>query len=112
MRRRDFLRFVGVAGSWPWLVGAQQPPRLIGVLWGGVNPGTSLAESVVSTLIAGLREFGWIEHQNIRIEHRWITAPEKETQPLAKELVDMHPDVIVVNSTPLLAALVHETQTI
>src|SRR5262249_6130509 len=58
------------------------------------------------------RDLGWLENDNLKIEHRWVTSGSQQTKILAKELVDLRPDVIVANSTPLLTALMSESRTI
>jgi hypothetical protein len=74
--RRDFITLLGgVAAAWPLAAGAQQRERMrrIGVL-------TTLGENdpVVQTRIAalarGLRDLGWTEGRNFRIERRDIAG--------------------------------------
>ena len=43
---------------------------------------------------------------------RWAGSNVDQMQVLAKELVDLQPDVILANSTPVTAAFQRETQTI
>jgi putative ABC transport system substrate-binding protein len=86
--------------------------RLVGVLWAGLTRGTPEANAAVAALTKKLRDLGWRENDNLKIEHRWVTSGSQQTKILAKELVDLRPDVIVANSTPLLAALASESRTI
>ncbi len=60
----------------------------------------------------GLSELGWIEGRNLRMAVRWAPARTDVMRPFAKELVDLQPDVILANSTPVTAALKRETLTI
>jgi putative tryptophan/tyrosine transport system substrate-binding protein len=48
----------------------------------------------------------------LRVEHRWVTSGAEQSKALAKELVSLGPDVVVVNSTPLLAVMANESRTI
>jgi putative ABC transport system substrate-binding protein len=57
-------------------------------------------------------DFGWVEGSNLRVEHRWTSGNAQEVAAFTKELVELRPDVIVVNSTPLLTALMRETSVI
>jgi putative ABC transport system substrate-binding protein len=50
--------------------------------------------------------------RNVRIEQRWAGGSVDAMRALAKELVALEPDVIVVISTPVTAAVMQETHTI
>jgi len=60
--------------------------------------------SRAAALEDGLRKLGWIKGQNIRIEYRWAGDPEV-LRTNAAELVGMAPDLILANSTPVMAVL-------
>jgi putative ABC transport system substrate-binding protein len=104
LKRREFITvFVG-ASAWP-LVGRAQSsrkPRTIGFLVSGapVSHGPWFA-----ALAERLRELGWIENRNIKIEYRWAEGrPELYTE-IANEFVRMNVDVIVaLGAGPVLAA--------
>jgi putative tryptophan/tyrosine transport system substrate-binding protein len=71
--RRDFIGLLGsAAAAWPLAARAQQPERMgrIGVL---MNAAANEAEfqSYLATFTQGLRQLGWTEGQNLRIEVRW-----------------------------------------
>jgi putative ABC transport system substrate-binding protein len=59
-----------------------------------------------------LQELGWVNGRNIQIEYRWFANQVDRAQTLAKELVNLRPDVILARATPGIAALVQETKTI
>jgi putative ABC transport system substrate-binding protein len=114
MNRRDFITLLGGAAvAWPIVASAQQPAmRRIGVLMGFAE-----ADAQVKALLAGLQQglerLGWLEGRNIRIDYRYAPAANPAQAPaLARELVALQPDVIVVQATPLVAALQRETRTI
>src|SRR5438309_2127782 len=113
MRRRDFIALVGGAGTWPlaaaaWprVARAQQRERMrrIGVLM-GLAASDPEAQSRVGALEAGLRELGWIEGRNLRIDYRWAPGEAGALRAQAGELIRSMPEVIVAHSTPVLAAL-------
>jgi putative tryptophan/tyrosine transport system substrate-binding protein len=114
MRRREFITLVGGGvATWSLAARAQQPDRtrLIGVLMGFAESDPS-AQSWLAAFRAALAKLGWIEGSNLRIELRWGTVDQDEIRRLVKELVDLRPDVIFGQSTPVISALSVETRTI
>jgi len=113
MRRREFITLIGGAVVWPLAARAQQPDRtrLIGVLIGFAESDPS-AQSWLAAFRAALAKLGWTEGSNLRIELRWAAADPNKIRTLAKELVDLRPDAILGQSTPVIDALSRETRTI
>ena len=114
MRRRSFIRLLGgAAAAWPVVARAQQPARLplVAILRSEVA-GDSEGLRNTAALVQGLQALGWTEGRNIRIEQRWAGGSVGAMKALARELVALGPDVIVVISTPVTAAVMQETNTI
>ena len=113
MRRRDFITLLGGTAGWPFAVRAQQADRmrLIGVLMGFAESDLN-AQSQIMALREALAKLGWMEGNNFRIELRWGAADPERIRTFAKELVGLRPDAIVGQTTPVISALVRETQTI
>jgi putative tryptophan/tyrosine transport system substrate-binding protein len=112
MKRREFITLLGgAAATWPLAARAQQPERLrrIGVLMAFADP---TAQSYVTTFRGALTKLGWAEGSNLRTEVRWGAGDADKFRSFAKELVDLRPDAIVGQSTPVVVALARETQTI
>ena len=59
-----------------------------------------------------LERLGWSEARNVRIDYRFTAARADQFQVLAKELVALHPDVILAHATGNAAALQQETRAI
>jgi putative ABC transport system substrate-binding protein len=59
-----------------------------------------------------LRELGWAEDRNMRIDYRWAANEPERTRVLAAELVKLKPEVILANSTLVVAELLRATRTI
>jgi putative tryptophan/tyrosine transport system substrate-binding protein len=113
MRRREFIRIAGGAVAWPLTARAQQPARLpqVAILRSEVaGDPEGLRNS--AALVQGLQALGWTQGRNIRIEQRWAGGSVDAMKALAKELVALEPDVIVVISTPVTVAVMQETHTI
>ena len=108
---REFIALIGgAAAGWPVGAHAQQP-RHIGVLTLFSEHDTE-GRSRFSAFQEGLREAGWVEGRNIRIDYRWADGDPDRLRAYAAEIVGLAPEAIFCNSTPVLAALRKETQTI
>jgi putative ABC transport system substrate-binding protein len=59
-----------------------------------------------------MRDLGWIEGQNLMIEHRWAEGDPRRLRALAQELVQRHVDVLVAVGNPGIAAAQQATATI
>jgi putative tryptophan/tyrosine transport system substrate-binding protein len=111
MLRREFVGLIsGSAALWSLAAQAQQPERKrhIGVLM-GIADNDPEARPRVEAFERGLRELGWAEGHNIRLDYRWTAGDPDRTVLFAKEIVELRPDVIVVHSSPAVAALRHLT---
>jgi putative ABC transport system substrate-binding protein len=114
MRRRDFIAIAGGAVTWPFASRAQQPIRgtpLIGVLSNSVESDL-LYRSYLQAFVLRLRDLGWIDGKNIRVDIRWNDGDAKRAQAIAAELVRLAPDVLVAASTTNLRALHRLTSSI
>ena len=72
----------------------------------------ALGESKAESFRQGLRDLGYIEGQNIRIESRWAAGHRERLAELAADLVRLEVAVIVTESTPAALAAKQATQTI
>jgi putative tryptophan/tyrosine transport system substrate-binding protein len=59
-----------------------------------------------------LRQLGWVDGDNVRVEYRWAGGDSGRMQSQARELVALPADVIVANSSPLLRAVQQQTSTV
>jgi putative tryptophan/tyrosine transport system substrate-binding protein len=113
VKRREAITLIGGIAAWPLAAHAQQPDRVrrIGVMMQLVES-EPLSQLYVSTLTNRLRDFGWIEGRNLRVDYRWNTREPDSARAGAKELVALQADVIVAHGTASLVALRQETDTI
>ena len=107
MRRRDFIKVIaGSAAAWPLSLSAQQQARLkrVGVLLGIIekDPETNAR---LKAFRLSMRDLGWIDGRNVQIEYRFAGSDPKAIKKYLTELVGLAPDVIVANSTPVMAAI-------
>jgi putative ABC transport system substrate-binding protein len=107
MRRRDVIAFIGAAAiARPFAARAQQLDRIrrISLL-------TPLAENDpegharVTALRQALEKLGRTEGRNFHIDYNWSSDEADKLHATVAKLLTQAPDVIVVNSTVMLAAL-------
>ena len=93
--------------SLPW----QQPARVprIGFLATGAREGRA---HLLEGLLQGLRELGYTEGQNLRIEYRFSEDRDDRLPDLAAELVALKVELIVASGTPASFAAKQATATI
>jgi putative tryptophan/tyrosine transport system substrate-binding protein len=109
MKRREFIALVGGALAWTRPASAQQPKVIsIGVLVRDA-PGW---QRFWKLFPEALREFGYIEGQNIRFEFRSDEGQINRLPELAAELVRLNVDVIVTWFTPATTAAKQATHEI
>jgi putative ABC transport system substrate-binding protein len=105
IRRRKFLATLGGAAVWPLAASAQQGkiPR-IGII--------DYAAAYWDPFLQGLRDFGYIEGQNIAYEYRTTEDKLDRLATAMAELVRLPVDVIVTFGTPATRAAKQATATI
>jgi putative tryptophan/tyrosine transport system substrate-binding protein len=113
MQRREFIAGLGSAASWSLAVRAQQsgPMRRVGVLMVNAEHDPEGA-AWLSGFTQGLAELGWVDGRNLRTEIRWGASNTDRLRILAKELVDLRPEVILAASTQATSILQQRTRTI
>src|SRR5262245_4423154 len=112
MKRREFITLIGGAAAWPLAARAQQEPvRTVAILAGtALNDANNIAW--IGAFVLGLEQLGWKEGHNLQIERRGAGGESGRVQGLAREIVQLNPDVIFTTSTPTAAALLRETRII
>jgi putative ABC transport system substrate-binding protein len=112
MQRRDFMTLVGgTAVASPFVTRAQQPERvrLIGIV-------TGFAADVIRRPVAAfrdkLKELGWVDGHNVRIDLRIAGGDYKQQAEHARALIELPADVIVTTGTPGLRAARDHTRSV
>src|SRR5277367_5677443 len=105
MRRREFIAGLGSAAAWPLVARAQRGERVqrVGVLL-AYDENDTPAKTSLSAFTQALAELGWIDGRNLRMDVRYEGDNVDRMEALAKELVDLQPDVILAYTTPATAA--------
>jgi putative tryptophan/tyrosine transport system substrate-binding protein len=111
MRRRDFIALLGGAAlACPPTVRAQQSAvPVIGFLH-SASPDTYVSQ--LSIFRESLKEFGYIEGQNVAIEYRWAKDQIARLPMMAAELVERKVSVIVAGGSPASALAAKSATTI
>ena len=118
MRRREFISlFVSTALAWPlslravaWAQSPQQARR-VGVLL-PFDENDPEAKNRFKQFRLGMRDLDWIEGRNVLIDFRFAGGNLESIKRGAAELIKAAPEVILVYSTPGLAAVRRATSTI
>ena len=114
MKRREFITLLGGVVAWPLGARAQQGERKrrIGVLMAHAENDAEFHD-YLSAFREGLQKLGWTEGRNIQIDARWGALDDAETrQRSAKELIAIHPDLILTQNTPPTASMLEQTRSI
>jgi putative tryptophan/tyrosine transport system substrate-binding protein len=96
MRRREFMTLLGsAAASLPFSARAQQSTKMptVGVLW---HAGSAEEEATFfGPLLEGFKNLGYVDGENIRLEHRFPNELPDRFRSMTAELVALKVDVIV-----------------
>jgi putative ABC transport system substrate-binding protein len=109
MKRREFIAGLGGVAAWSIVARGQQARRVYRI---GFLAITRDLPRTWQALIEGLRDHGYIEGQNLIIEWRYSEGQAERWPELARELVGLNVDAIVVNTTPAALAAKWATSTI
>ena len=110
MQRRDFITLLGgAAAAWPLAAYAQQAVKLYRI---GILSPELLPPGFLEAFRQGLREFGYVEGQNIAFEIRSAEGYGQRLAALANHLVELKVDVIVAVNTPSVQAAKKASATI
>jgi len=105
MRRREFIVLVGgVTASWPLVARAQQVVMpVIGLI---DSDAPDVHASLLHSFRQGLKEAGYVEGKDVRIEYRWSDGQYDRVRQLAADLVRRQVTVITTidGSASALAA--------
>jgi len=109
--RREFITLLGGAAAMGPFAARAQQWRRVGVLMG--FPATdSVAQAYLAAFVQALRQFGWVEGQNLHLDIRWNAGGAALGQTYAAQLIGLQPEVILVATTKNLEVIREATTTV
>src|SRR5262249_47925741 len=115
MKRRKFITLLGgAAAAWPLATPAQQAGehmRRVRVVMSVAADGPE-GQARLAAFLNGLRQAGWIEGRNVRIDRRWGGGDVERARKYAAELVALGPDVILASGDHSVVASQQATRTV
>jgi len=113
MKRRTFIAGLGSTAAWPIVARAQQGDRVrrIGMLI-SFDENDPEWKARISAFTQALADLGWTDGSNVQMDLRFAGGDIGRIRALARELVGLQPDIILVNGTPATIAFQRETRTI
>jgi putative tryptophan/tyrosine transport system substrate-binding protein len=119
IRRRDFITLLGgAAAAWPHAARAQQTGKVNRVaLIFTTSPVSEMAgpepiHPVARSFVQGLRALGYLEGQNLVLEHRSAEGKFERFPEIIRELVSIKVDVIVTVTNAMTRAAKDVTRTV
>jgi putative ABC transport system substrate-binding protein len=110
MRRREFIAGLGYAAAWPTVARAQQPAiPVVGYL---DSASADRNGPLVAAFRQSLKETGYVEGQNLKIEYHAADGRYDLLPALAANLVRSRVDVILASAVPAARAAQAATATV
>lgn len=86
------------------LRGQAQPAGLLRVAWVSTDRSTAVSP-FLEAFRSGMRELGYVENKNLRIDAWWGEGSAERLQPMAAEIMSARPDVLLAQGAALGAIL-------
>jgi putative ABC transport system substrate-binding protein len=110
MRRRKFISLLGGAATWPFVARAQQPAMPV---VGFLSTRTAAdSANAIAAFYSGMKEIGFIDGQNVTVEHHWVGSQHDRLSGLALHMVRARVAVIAAVGPPAAVAAKAATATI
>jgi putative ABC transport system substrate-binding protein len=111
VNRRAFIALIGGAAAWPLAARAQERMRRVGFLTASFGVDDPEMQTRNSAFILALRELGWLEGKNVRVEFRSGGGKVSDLRKHAAELVSLA-DIVLANGGQAVSALQDVSRTV
>ena len=112
MKRREFITLLGsAAAAYPLAARAQQLMRRVAILMATADTDPE-GRARLNAFLEAFQHRGWTNASNVQIDIRWTGGDPEQARDIVADAVARKPDVIVANSTPVVAMLKAATTTI
>src|SRR5574341_426260 len=113
-RKLLFLLLLVINLTTACVVYAQQPANIprVGFLQRRVAPTLANPDPLAEAFLQGLRDLGYIDGKNIKVEHRYAAGKSDQLPQFIAEFLKLKVDVIVVPGSPAIRAAREATKTI
>lgn len=109
MRRVAFVSLIfAAAAAWPLPARAQQQPAMPVVGFLTTASDSARSGDQVNAFLRGLREAGFVENQNVKIEYRWAHDDYSLLPSLAEDLIRLRVSAIVAAGGHVSALVAHD----
>src|SRR5262245_20157103 len=111
MRRREFITLLSSAAvAWPMASRGQQGERMrrVGFLASIAETDPDL-RTWITAFERRFAELGWTDGRNVRIDYRFSGDDATSIRSLAKELLELRPDVVLAQGTTAALAMRQQT---
>jgi putative tryptophan/tyrosine transport system substrate-binding protein len=114
IKRREFITLLGGAvAAWPLAARGQQGERVrrVGVL-STLPADDPEATARTDAFLQTLKELGWSEARNVRIDIRWGAGDSERIRKYVAELIALKPDVMLATGASSVGPLQRATRTV
>jgi putative tryptophan/tyrosine transport system substrate-binding protein len=81
------------------------------MLW-ATSEDDPVAQARQAAFLQGLKQLGWIDGQNVRIDIRWAAGNPANARQYAADLIALAPDVILASGGAIMGPLLQATRTV
>jgi putative tryptophan/tyrosine transport system substrate-binding protein len=114
MKRRDFIAGAAAVAMQPQIVRAQQANavRRVAIIVGEATEDDPYYEGRIAGVREGLRDLGWIEGGNLKLDIHRALPKDAEIRKHVDELLAARPDVVVTSGGTMTRPMLQATRTV